>query len=153
MQKLFVDPSYADTTAHRPPAPRLQPARCQLAASPQDLRLAICPNAQRASYGHIAGSATRAIGHCLLLTVSNKTWVVWAMPKQAQLALLAFRYSEASLYRRAKALARVRIWGIACGIACAGAWGALGRLGHSFSSHSALHTHLHIHSNTNTISI
>lgn len=74
MQKLFVDPSYADTTAHRPPAPRLQPARGQLAASPQDLRLAFCQWLAIASYGPIAGSARRAplaIGHWPLALVGQ----------------------------------------------------------------------------------
>ena len=142
MQKLFVDPSYADTTARRPPTPRLQPARSQLAATAQDLRWAFCPSARRASYGPIAGArSVRAIVHCLLLTVSNKTWAVWALPKQARLTRLAFRYSEASLYRTAKAMAIGHMWGIACGIVCVdrgGPWVIWAILSSSFNRSPAL---------------
>ena len=126
MQKLFVDPSYTDTRPTGPPPPRLQPARGQQARAAQGLRLAIWPSDRRASDGPIAGArSARTIGdgdrrsaigdgdrrsamaigdgRCLLLTVSNKTLAVWAMPKQAQLAR---------------------------GIVCAGHGGALGHLGH-----------------------
>ena len=100
MQKLFVDPSYADTKAHRPPTPRLQPARGQQARAAQDLRLAIWPSDRRASDDLIAGARdAHTIGdgdgdgdrrwrsasgdRRSAMAIGNRLWAVWAMPKQS----------------------------------------------------------------------